>query len=81
VLILREARQNEGAWPTAIPGIGTSICKNEKWNYAVNPDDSATLTFSGKIDCSSLLGVNIPMQWTEPALVGDAQKGTFLHAR
>jgi hypothetical protein len=69
VLKLRAVRKTASDWPSSIPGIESSICKNEKWNYAVNPDGSASLTFSGKPDWGRgmMRNANVPLYWTEPA--------------
>jgi hypothetical protein len=66
VMMMREARLSGNAWPASLPGIENSICKNEKWNYKVNPDGSATLTFSAKLDWTGMKGAQVPLQWTEP---------------
>lgn len=66
VLKLRAARQANGNWPSVIPGIESSVCKNEKWNYAVTPDGSATLAFSGKPEWGTMKGAQVPLRWTEP---------------
>lgn len=67
VLHLRAARLADGHWPAALPGIESSICKNEKWSYAVATDGSASLNFSGKPEWGKLKGAQVPLHWTEAA--------------
>ena len=69
VIKLHAARQADGHWPAAIPGIETSICKNEKWNYAVAPDGNASLNFSGKPEWGTMKGAQVPLRWMEAAPV------------
>jgi hypothetical protein len=55
-------------WPAAIPGIETTICKDQHWIYEISPDrKTMKLHYSIMLDWPGLKGPKLPMSFTETA--------------
>ncbi len=53
-------------WPAAIPGIETTICRDQRWIYETSSDrKTMTLRYSAKLDWPGHKGPLLPMNFSE----------------
>ena len=44
ILAARELRNERGAWPSELPGLDSSVCPGERWDYSTSPNGRMALS-------------------------------------